>query len=142
MTTPLWPQVLKQLEAVLNEQQMQTWISPLEAMEDARRIRLVAPSGFILDWVNKKLFGEIKQAVGLVAPVNPPEVTLEVGDYALDSFDEPEVSSVPQALRETPETKQDVEPAAQAKSTQGDSGTKNPSSTTSTPISPSTLRGR
>jgi chromosomal replication initiator protein len=124
LTTPLWPQVLKQLEAVLNEQQMQTWISPLEAMEDARRIRLVAPSGFILDWVNKKLFGEIKQAVGLVAPVNPPEVTLEVGDYALDSFDEPEVSSVPQALRETPETKQDVEPAAQAKSTQGDSGTK------------------
>ncbi|MGC9386081.1 MAG: chromosomal replication initiator protein DnaA [Hydrogenovibrio sp.] len=88
MTTSLWPQVLKQLEAVLNDQQMQTWINPLEAVEDASRIRLIAPSGFILDWVNKKLLPEIKAAVSLVAPTGTPTVTVEVGDYALDTFDQ------------------------------------------------------
>ncbi|PIZ74357.1 MAG: chromosomal replication initiator protein DnaA, partial [Piscirickettsiaceae bacterium CG_4_10_14_0_2_um_filter_44_336] len=83
MTTPLWPQVLNQLESVLNNQQVSTWIRPLEAVEEEATLRLIAPSGFILDWVNKKLLSQIKQAVSMVVPVNPPEVVLEVGEYAI-----------------------------------------------------------
>lgn len=101
MTNALWPQVLNQLESVLNNQQVSTWIRPLEAVEEEKTLRLIAPSGFILDWVNKKLLSHIKQAVTLVVPVNPPEVVLEVGDYAIDSFDESDNQLIPQPLKET-----------------------------------------
>jgi len=116
LTTTLWPQVLKQLEAVLNDQQFFTWIRPLEAVEEDNTLRLIAPSGFILDWVNKKLLSQIKQAVYLVAPVNTPEVTLEVGEYAIESFNEPENTSVPQPLRETKAEREAAEKAESASS--------------------------
>ena len=104
LATPLWPQVLKQLETVLNDQQFMTWIRPLEAVEEAQTLRLIAPSGFILDWVNKKLLNQIEQAVYLVSPVNTPEVSLEVGDYAIDSFQSnADQGLMPQALQAAPQ---------------------------------------
>ncbi len=99
MTTPLWPQVLKQLQTSLTDQQYLTWIHPLQAVEDTGELRLIAPSGFIFDWVNKKLLGQIQQAVSLVSPVTTPEVSLEVGEYAIESLNAPEDTSVPQPLR-------------------------------------------
>jgi len=101
LTNALWPQVLNQLESVLNNQQISTWIRPLEAVEEKSTLRLIAPSGFISDWVNKKLLSQIKQAVSMVVPVNPPEVVLEVGEYAIDSFDESDNQLLPQPLKET-----------------------------------------
>lgn len=112
MTTQLWPQVLKQLEVALNDQQFLTWIRPLEAVEEQQTLRLIAPSGFILDWVNKKLLAQIQQAVYLVAPVDTPEISLEVGDYALDSFtsETPDDTMMPQALKKPEDTTAKPEP--------------------------------
>ncbi|WP_024852175.1 chromosomal replication initiator protein DnaA [Hydrogenovibrio kuenenii] len=99
MTTPLWPQVLKQLQNVLTDQQLYTWINPLQAVEDREVLRLIAPSGFILDWVNKHLLSHIEQAMSLVSPVNTPRVALEAGEYAIESLNIPEDTSIPQPLR-------------------------------------------
>lgn len=118
MTTKHWPQVLKQLEVALNDQQFLTWIRPLEAVEEQRTIRLIAPSGFILDWVKKKLLSQIEQAVYLVAPVDTPSVQLEVGDYALDSFasTEPDAQAVmPQALENPTQNRSEASPSPEAK---------------------------
>lgn len=103
MTTPLWPQVLKQLQGVLPDQQLYTWINPLKAVEDREVLRLIAPSGFILDWVNKHLLTQIEQALSLVSPVNTPRVSLEAGEYAIDSLNVAEDTSVPQPLRQPPQ---------------------------------------
>ena len=94
----LWAQSLKHLENDLNDQQFHTWIRPLQAIEEESVIRLLAPSSFILDWVNKKLMDNIRQAVSIAAPHNTPDVKLEIGDYVLDSYDIDE-PTVPQALK-------------------------------------------
>lgn len=94
----LWAQTLKHLEDDLNDQQFHTWIRPLQAVEEDNVIRLLAPSSFILDWVNKKLMTNIRQAVAMAAPLNTPEVKLEIGDYTMESYESPE-PTVPQPLQ-------------------------------------------
>ncbi|GKT11484.1 MAG: chromosomal replication initiator protein [Thiomicrorhabdus sp.] len=95
----LWAQSLKHLENDLNDQQFHTWISPLQAIEEESVIRLLAPSTFILDWVNKKLMGNIRQAVAIAAPVNTPDILLEIGDYTVEKLPEP-VATIPQPLQQ------------------------------------------
>ncbi len=104
----LWAQSLKHLENDLNDQQFHTWIRPLQAIEEDSVIRLLAPSSFILDWVNKKLMDNIRQAVAIAAPSNTPEVKLEIGDYVIDNVEEEE-QTVPQALKK--QTKAESKPA-------------------------------
>jgi len=99
LTTSLWSQVQKQLQSSLNDQQFLTWIQPLKAIEDNGVLRLIAPSGFVLDWVQKKLLGQIEEAVMFITPVETPRVVLEAGEYAIDSLNTPEDTSVPQPLR-------------------------------------------
>ncbi len=94
----LWAQSLKHLENDLNDQQFYTWILPLQAIEEEAVIRLLAPSTFILDWVNKKLMVNIRLAVSRAAPTNTPEVRLEIGDYTLEALVEPE-PTIPQPLQ-------------------------------------------
>ncbi len=91
----IWPQALKQLENLLNDQQYHTWILPLRAVEEDNIIQLMAPSPFILDWVKKSLMPQIKEAIVLVAPINTPELKLIVGDYDLEEIPE----EIPQPLR-------------------------------------------
>jgi len=111
----LWAQSLKHLEKDLNDQQFHTWIRPLQAVEEESIIRLLAPTSFILDWVNKKLMDNIRQAVALAAPVNTPEVKLEIGEYSFETIEEPE-QTVPQPLRKEPERKKKVQSNKAARS--------------------------
>lgn len=95
----LWAQSLKILEDDLNDQQFHTWILPLRAIEERDTIRLIAPSTFILDWVNKRLMENVRQAVARVAPINTPEVLIEMGDYTINDLEEDHQPTVPQALK-------------------------------------------
>lgn len=99
----LWSQSLKYLEDDLNEQQFHSWIRPLKVIEEDSVIRLLAPTPFILDWVNRKLMVNIRQAVERVIPDNPPQVRLEIGDYDLDEpVNEP---TIPKPLQQQPAEK-------------------------------------
>lgn len=75
----LWHRCLRQLEAELPEQQFNTWIRPLQAVEDGRVLRLLAPNRFVVDWVNENVAGRISELVG-----NEPgsSIVLEVGSRA------------------------------------------------------------
>ncbi|QKI88062.1 chromosomal replication initiator protein DnaA [Thiomicrorhabdus xiamenensis] len=95
----LWAQSLKILEDDLNDQQFHTWILPLRAIEEADTIRLIAPSSFILDWVNKRLMENVRQAVSRVAPINTPQVVIEMGDYAMNDIEDDDQPTVPQPLK-------------------------------------------
>lgn len=52
MQTSIWNQCIQALEADLSEQQINTWIRPLQPVEQPDGLRLLAPNRFIVDWVN------------------------------------------------------------------------------------------
>jgi chromosomal replication initiator protein len=78
----LWHRCLRQLEAELPEQQFNTWIRPLQAVEDGRVLRLLAPNRFVVDWVNENVAGRISELVDAVGPEPSPAIVLEVGSRA------------------------------------------------------------
>lgn len=78
----LWHHCLRQLEAELPEQQFNTWIRPLQAVEDGRVLRLLAPNRFVVDWVNENVARRITELVETVGSETGPQIVLEVGSRA------------------------------------------------------------
>jgi chromosomal replication initiator protein len=75
--SPLWQECVIRLERELSEQQLNTWIRPLHAIEDENALRLLAPNRFVLDWVRDHFFQRIDQMVGKLG--GNRRVLLEVG---------------------------------------------------------------
>jgi len=61
------------LEVELSEQQFHTWIRPLQPIEEAGSLRLLAPNRFVIDWVQEHCLDKILTVAG------PVSVALEVG---------------------------------------------------------------
>ena len=80
----LWTTILPRLEGELPEQHVNTWLRPLQALEDGATLRLYAPNRFALEWVQahaaeriRVLLGEMRGAdatlsveIGSLAPAN------------------------------------------------------------------------
>ncbi len=77
MDSSVWKHCLSRLEAEIPEQQLNTWIRPLQAIEDERRLRLMAPNRFVLDWVREHFFARIQELAEQHR--NKPNVVLEIG---------------------------------------------------------------
>jgi len=75
----LWQQCLSQLENELPEQQFNTWIRPLHAIEKAESLTLLAPNRFVLDWVNEHFLENIQKVVGSRPDAKTMDVQLEIG---------------------------------------------------------------
>ena len=56
----LWSQCVRSLEADLSEQQFNTWIRPLQLVEDGQLVRLLAPNRFVVDWVKGHCLEKIR----------------------------------------------------------------------------------
>jgi len=76
----LWNQCIRVLQAELPEQQFNTWIRPLQAVDDDGRLRLLAPNRFVIDWVQQHHMERILQLVDDQA--DGIEVVVEVGSRA------------------------------------------------------------
>jgi len=85
-----WQQCLNHLEGELSTQQFNTWIRPLQVMEDSQQLRLLAPNRFVLDWVNTRLLERIEQLLGEISGT-PAEnkVVLEIGGNIPDILNTP-----------------------------------------------------
>ncbi|MDG2107147.1 MAG: chromosomal replication initiator protein DnaA [Woeseiaceae bacterium] len=59
----LWSQCLGVLKAELPEQQFNTWIRPLQAVEDGATLRLLAPNRFVVDWLQQQYLQRMLQLV-------------------------------------------------------------------------------
>ena len=80
----LWTTILPRLEGELPEQHVNTWLRPLQALEDGATLRLYAPNRFAVEWVQanaadriRAILGDLRGAgaslsveVGSLAPVN------------------------------------------------------------------------
>jgi chromosomal replication initiator protein len=65
------------------EQQFNTWLRPLQAVEEGGTLRLFAPNRYVVDWVNQNLRGRIAQVLDSVASPDAPQLVLEVGSRPL-----------------------------------------------------------
>ena len=78
--TTLWNRCIRDLQAELPEQQFNTWIRPLQAVEEGGVLRLLAPNRFVVEWLQQHYVDRILQIVG-DADTNT-EIVIEVGSRA------------------------------------------------------------
>jgi chromosomal replication initiator protein len=78
----LWAKCLRALETRLTEQQFNTWIRPLQSVEERTRLRLLAPNRFVVDWVNANCLDAIRDCCK--ESDSALDVSVEVGSRGAD----------------------------------------------------------
>ena len=76
MGATIWQKCLDRLEDELTSQQFNTWIRPLQAVDDADGVRLLAPNRYIRDQVQDNFLNRIRE---LIAQGGFGPVDLEIG---------------------------------------------------------------
>ncbi|MBT8084585.1 MAG: chromosomal replication initiator protein DnaA [Woeseia sp.] len=61
--TTLWNRCVRELQAELPEQQFNTWIRPLQAVESDQTLTLLAPNRFVVDWLKQHYVELIHQLI-------------------------------------------------------------------------------
>jgi len=77
-----WKHCLERLEGELSPQQFNTWIRPLQAIEDSSSIRLLAPNRFVMDWVSEQYLAFIREILSDGENSNNININLEVGSQS------------------------------------------------------------
>jgi len=75
----LWEKCLDHLESELTAQQFNTWIRPLQAIEDNSTLRLLAPNRFVMDCVSERFYSNISAITAKYIDSEGFKVKLEVG---------------------------------------------------------------
>jgi chromosomal replication initiator protein len=70
------------LEGELPEQQFNTWVRPLQAVERDGELKLLAPNRYVIEWLGQNLLPRIKELILAFAEGLAPEVALDVGTRA------------------------------------------------------------
>ena len=83
MDATLWQRCIRRLEGELSEQQLNTWIRPLQAVEEPQLLRLYAPNRFVVDWISEHYLDRLKALACEFRPQDPPRVALEIGSSAV-----------------------------------------------------------
>jgi chromosomal replication initiator protein len=78
----LWHRCTEHLEQVLSPQQYNTWIRPLQIVEEPQLLRLLAPNRFVLDWVRNHYLDIIQNHLNIVCNGQAPKVLVEIGSKA------------------------------------------------------------
>jgi chromosomal replication initiator protein len=78
----LWNRCLRVLEGELPEQQFNTWVRPLQAIERDGSLTLLAPNRYVIEWLGQNLLARIKELILAFADGLAPEVALDVGTRA------------------------------------------------------------
>ncbi len=81
LDSSLWQNCITQLNGTLNDQQLNTWIRPLQAIHERDGLKLLAPNRFVLDWVRDNYLPLIKTAVASLITHEDFEVSLAIGTH-------------------------------------------------------------
>jgi chromosomal replication initiator protein len=82
LSESLWNRCLRVLESELPEQQFNTWVRPLQAIERNGELRLLAPNRYVIDWLSQNSLPRIRELILAFADGVVPEVVLDVGTRA------------------------------------------------------------
>lgn len=72
-----WPQCMARLAAELPQEEVHTWLKPLQSKPQSRGLVLFAPNAFVLDEVRARYLPRIRELLNHFA--GSPEVQLEIG---------------------------------------------------------------
>jgi chromosomal replication initiator protein len=76
---PIWQQCISSLEGEISEQQLNTWILPLQVEQDPNTLKLLAPNRFVMDWVRKHFLERICELVASIDDNKSMSVSLIIG---------------------------------------------------------------
>ncbi len=79
MSSPLWEKCLSHLEGELSAQQINTWLRPLQAIQSATTLRLLAPNQYVQAWVQEQLEVKINKLIHALSQGTIITVTIDVG---------------------------------------------------------------
>lgn len=97
MSAPLWDRCLLQLETELSDQQLNTWIRPLQALQADEQLRILAPNKFVLDMVQSSFHTRIQEIATALSDPEPMQVRLVIGSGLLANAPEQPKNKVGQA---------------------------------------------
>jgi len=86
----VWDRCVRQLRSDLSEQQFNTWIRPLQVVEDELTLRLLAPNRFVVDWINENCMDQITALVDGSTVDEQFSVSVGVGSRSAGSVTTPE----------------------------------------------------
>ena len=98
MINTLWEECVKELAYVLPENEIDTWIRPLQAaQEENGSLRLFAPNQFVLNWIKNNCLGKIRNTL-IRLRSEDTALKLEVGSSSLQETEgnQPLTASLPQ----------------------------------------------
>ena len=75
----IWQQCISSLESEISEQQLNTWILPLQVEQDPNTLKLLAPNRFVMDWVRKHFLDRIRELVVSLDDSKSISVSLVIG---------------------------------------------------------------
>jgi len=79
VSTALWDQCLQRLEQELSDQQLNTWIRPLQIEESQDQLCLFAPNSFVMDWVKQNFLSQIEVICQQIDTDRDISVSLDIG---------------------------------------------------------------
>jgi len=74
-----WDHLLERLGRDIPEQQFNTWIRPLQCIQQEDHLRLMAPNAFVLDWVKKNYLEKLQGYLNDAADPQSMQISLEIG---------------------------------------------------------------
>jgi chromosomal replication initiator protein len=77
----MWSSCLQKLEQELTDQQLNTWIRPLQIEEEEQQITLLAPNRFVLDWVKQNFQQKIQSILSELDSQQQIQLNIEVGSH-------------------------------------------------------------
>jgi chromosomal replication initiator protein len=75
----IWQQCISCLEGEISEQQLNTWILPLQVKQELNTLKLLAPNRFVMDWVRKHFLDRIRELVSSLDDSKSISVSLAIG---------------------------------------------------------------
>jgi chromosomal replication initiator protein len=81
----IWQQCISSLEGEISEQQLNTWILPLQVEQDPNTLKLLAPNRFVMDWVRKHFLERICELVASIDDSKSISVSLIIGSQTRSS---------------------------------------------------------
>ena len=73
-----WTKITENLRTSLDSGLYRIWVAPLNADISANGLKLVAPSGFVANWIKRHLLKTIAQAAAPVLGLAAEEIRIDV----------------------------------------------------------------
>ena len=118
MPEVVWQQCVDRLQDELPSQQFNTWIRPLQASTEGRKLTLLAPNRFIKDFVSDKFSERISELVRELGRESVMDVVLQIGEGGALPVAPPPAKRTSEAAAPGPE----VQPAISGQVVNGSPG--------------------